>query len=67
MHAQAALAEIVTTMGWQLITEACVAIPVARKGVVLSGELAPEFATPLRQALVALTLAAAGCAGRAGK
>jgi chromate reductase len=57
-HAQAALAEIVATMGWIVSAAASVLIPVARKGVLLSDiGTEPQFAEPLRQALAALAAA----------
>lgn len=60
VHAQAALAEIVATMGWAIVAPASTTIPVARKGVVLSDiGTDPQFADPLRQALQTLALAAA--------
>jgi chromate reductase len=59
-HAQAALAEIVTTMGWRLVADACVTIPVARKGVLLADiGRDPQFAQPLAGALQALAQAGA--------
>ena len=60
VHAQAALAEIITTMGWIIVDAACVTIPVARKGVELTAIGAePQFAQPLQLALQALAQAAA--------
>jgi chromate reductase len=59
-HAQAALAEIVATMGWSIVAQACATIAVARKGVALQDIGSdPQFADPLRAALDALTQAAA--------
>jgi chromate reductase len=58
-HAPAALAEIVTTMGWCIVEAASVRIPCARKDVApeaLGGM--PEFTQPLRAALLALAEAA---------
>ena len=59
-HAQASLAEIISTMGWSVIEAASVTIPVARKGAPppVAG-LEPQFAGPLRLAVLALALAAA--------
>lgn len=59
-HAQAALAEVVTTMGWRIVADASLTIPVARKGVILAdiGREA-QFAQPLAAALQALAQAAA--------
>lgn len=60
VHAQAALAEIITTMGWSIVADACTPIAVARKGVDLAGiGHDPQFAAPLRAALHTLALAAA--------
>ena len=59
-HAQAALAEIIATMGWSIVDAACVTIPVARKGVELASiGRDPQFVQPLQLALQALALAAA--------
>ncbi len=57
--AQAALAEIVSTMGWCVVEAASVRIPCARKDVdpqAVAGM--PEFAEPLRAALLVLAEAA---------
>jgi chromate reductase len=60
VHAQAALAEIIATMGWFIVDDACVTIPVARKGVALGAiGREPQFTQPLQLALQALALAAA--------
>jgi chromate reductase len=58
-HAAAALAEIVTTMGWNIVEAASLRIPCARKGLDAAA-LAhlPEFAQPLQAALLALAAAA---------
>jgi NAD(P)H-dependent FMN reductase len=58
-HAHAALAEIITTMGWKVVEAASVRIPCARKGVELGnpGDMA-EFAESLLDALLALRDAA---------
>ena len=59
-HAQAALAEIVATMGWIVVADASPTIPVARKGVDLAAiGQEPQFAGPLLLALQALARAAA--------
>lgn len=59
VHAQAALAEIVTTMGWSIVAAASLQIPVARKGVLLPDTgLDAEYADPLRHAVQALAMAA---------
>lgn len=59
VHAQAALAEIVTTMGWSIVADASLQIAVARKGVLLPETgLDAEFADPLRRAVHALAAAA---------
>ncbi|MES2015759.1 MAG: NADPH-dependent FMN reductase [Pseudomonadota bacterium] len=59
VHAQAALAEIIATMGWAIVAPASVTIPVARKGVALAGTACePQFAGPLRLALQTLADAA---------
>lgn len=65
-HAQAALADIVTTMGWSVLEEACVRIPCARKDIDPATLIdMPECTVPLRAALLALAKAAqhhvAGC------
>ena len=60
VHAQAALAEIIATMGWSIVEDACVTIPVARKGVELAAIGAePQFTQPLQLALQTLAQAAA--------
>lgn len=65
MHAQAALAEVVATMGWAVVADASLTIPVARKGVDLAAVgLEPQFAGPLRQALQGLARAAGSRAPR---
>lgn len=54
-HAQAALAEVLTTMGWTVIEAASLTIPVARKGVVIEPDrLDEQFAQPLKLAIEAL-------------
>ena len=58
-HAHAALAEIVTTMGWTVLEAASVRIPCARKDIDPAALLGmPEFAEPLRAALLLLAEAA---------
>lgn len=58
LHAQAALAEILTTMGWSVIATASPVIAVANKGFDAARMLAdPEVAGPLRAAVEALVLA----------
>ncbi len=58
LHAQAALAEIVTTMGWNVIPAASPVIAVANKGCDVAHMLDnPEVAGPLRAAIEALVLA----------
>jgi chromate reductase len=59
VHAQAALAEIVTTMGWLLVPEASPTIPVAGKGSS-AAEIAatPALAEALRAAVAALAASA---------
>lgn len=58
-HAHAALVEVLATMGWCVLEAASVCIPCARKDVqphALAGM--PEFAEPLRAALLLLAEAA---------
>lgn len=58
-HAHAALTEILTTMNWNVLEAASVRIPCARKDIdpqSLAGM--PEFAEPLRVALLVLAAAA---------
>ncbi len=58
-HAHAALTEILTTMSWNVLDAASIRIPCARKDVdpqALAGM--PEFAEPLRAALLVLAGAA---------
>jgi chromate reductase len=58
-HAHAALAEIVSTMGWSVLEAASVRIPCARKDIDPAALLdMPEFAEPLRAALLLLAEAA---------
>ncbi len=58
-HAAAALAEVVTTMGWRVLDAASVRIPCARKDID-PGAIAtmPEFVKPLRAAVLVLAQAA---------
>lgn len=58
-HAAAALAEIVTTMGWCIVEAASIRLPCAR-GEIDPSALAstPEFAEPLQQVLLVLAEAA---------
>ena len=58
-HAQAALTEIVATMGWSVLEAASVRIPCARKDIDPSALTdMPEFSEPLRAALLRLAEAA---------
>lgn len=58
-HAAAALAEIVTTMGWRIVEAASIRIPCARKDIDPTALAAmPEFSEPLRAALLVLAEAA---------
>lgn len=59
VHAAAALAEVVATMGWSVLDAASVRIPCARKDID-PGAIAtmPEFAEPLRAAVLVLAQAA---------
>lgn len=58
VHAQAALAEVVATMGWSIVEPASMRMPVARKGVLPPAiGLDPQVAAPLRAALQALAAA----------
>lgn len=58
-HAAAALAQIVTTMGWCVVEAASVRIPCARKDIDPQAlATMPEFAEPLRAALLVLAKAA---------
>ncbi|NHZ89487.1 FMN reductase [Massilia sp. CCM 8733] len=58
LHAQAALAEIVTTMGWTVIAAASPLIAVANKGFDAARMVAdPALAGPLLAAIEALVLA----------
>jgi NAD(P)H-dependent FMN reductase len=58
-HAAATLAEVVTTMGWRVLEAASVRIPCARKDIAPDIiATMPEFAEPLRAAVLVLADAA---------
>ena len=64
-HAQAALADIVTTMGWALVPEASPRLPVPRTYDGSDDAANALLAAPLRQAMLALADACEGLRSRA--
>ena len=59
VHADASLREILTTMSAQLVTEACLALPLRSTGITEQGILDSEHAAAIRRALTLLVSGAA--------
>ena len=55
VHADAALREILTTMSANIVTDACLALPLRGTGISEQGIFESQYAAQIRQALIRLT------------
>ena len=54
IHADAALREILTTMSANIVTDACLALPLRGTGISEQGIFESQYAAQIRQALIRL-------------